>query len=284
MITGAAGKALVVFAMIAIAGCSKEPSNNLPRGFSPSADPLPTQSTDESLTETDYITLGVPAVDRAWSGPDFTRAAEGLSRLAAHNPRALPRYQSERSGAVFSRITSTQNFEIIVDPSLPISARMPTAMEQMQSLNSIMKTYLAIHAQGAISFSETVELLGASLRLIQRVIPMVEKFATTLYKNDPTYEVRLAGIEQMKVGFAQVVTGTIYTFEDSSLSLEQRQRLLSYLSETLPQLIAFLPAGSRQEIVQRLVVLADDAKFGDLQGELRKLCSQINTELSVAKP
>jgi hypothetical protein len=67
-----------------------------------------TIETDESLTVEQYLGLGVPPPDRAWQAEDYKKAGRVFSKLSREQ---LPRFESPRSGEIFARIVSLDNFD-----------------------------------------------------------------------------------------------------------------------------------------------------------------------------
>src|SRR5260370_856235 len=198
-----------ILGLFVMMGCDGKPArvDDPPRHVPASTQTLP----DESLTSEEYIRLGVPAFDRPWSASDMQRAWKSLTSIAQENQRHLPRHQSERSGVVFARITTTENFELFRNQSLPLQARMAQAGEYMQALNQINKLYLAALLQKAVSGSDFGELIGAEFQFIVVQLELVDQFVPTLDKNDPTYETRLKGLERIKIGLGQMVAGGLET-------------------------------------------------------------------------
>src|ERR1017187_6411407 len=114
------GPAYARFLCIALLfGCQSRPATQypeLPAGPMPAPEALANGKTiatpeDRSLTADEYLRLGVPVVDPAWTGGEMRTAAAVLKDVAKADPSHLPRYRSERSGVLFARMTSAQNIE-----------------------------------------------------------------------------------------------------------------------------------------------------------------------------
>ena len=76
----------------------------------------------------EYIRLGMPAYDRDWSAKDMVNAAKVLASIEQRGNQYLPRYKSDRSGVVFARIISPDNFEFLLKHDIPLKVRMPEAI------------------------------------------------------------------------------------------------------------------------------------------------------------
>jgi hypothetical protein len=227
---------------------------------------------DESLPADQYIPLGLPAYDRPWTGQDMTVAAGKLQTLAATAPQQLPRRKSAKSGAMFDRITGRDNLAFFRSQSLPLSARLPQAMEYLQSLNAILKTYLAAMQAGKVSGGELVDLLAAELSVVQVALELVDEFVPTLSKDDPKYPVRMAGLERMRQGLATMVSGTLTALTESRVyDVDSRSRLLARSIETFPGIVPKLTAPSRAEVRRRLDELVDDPSVRELRAQVIEL-------------
>src|SRR5262245_66468073 len=109
--------------LIVACGCGATPGTPpRPPDTGPGRPPI---SADPSLTPEEYLKAGVPAWEKPWSAEDMAAAARALSAVAEKDPRSLPRYQSERSGPLFARITAADNLDRFKDPSLPLDQRFP---------------------------------------------------------------------------------------------------------------------------------------------------------------
>jgi hypothetical protein len=254
---------------LGLSGCSKGPQST-------PVDPLPqSEPEDLSLDSAEYIRLGVPDPDREWSAADMKRAFEALSALAEKDPRQLPRYKSSRSGTCFARITDKRNLRSFRERSVPIKTRLPQAMTFAESSKQILKLYMAALLKGAGVRGELIELMGAQLRLMTVMLELAEEFVPTLDKNDPTYPTRIQAAAALKGDLATVVTGCLLTLSEDPYSIEDRQRLLDYLEETLPSIMPQLLPGARAETLHRIEKLTEDPSLRKLHPALRRLLGRL---------
>lgn len=253
-----------------------------PGGQNSNAPADPKAPRDESLTSEEYIRLGLAAPDREWSGNDIVEAEKIFASLAHKGYQQLPRYQSERSGEIFARLTSPQNLNLFRNRSLPLDARLPQSLSYLQASNQILKLYLSAFLKKEVRDSELVELIGAQFRATVVVFELVEEFLPTLKKDDPKYQVRMQGLEQMKRGLASVVAGGLQTItERKSYRGSELARLVGYMQETFPLIVSRLPLDARTETLIRLEKLQADSAMKDLQPGLREL--HLKVKASVPK-
>jgi hypothetical protein len=91
------------------------------RGIKPvTADP----PRDESPTAQQYIERGLPAPDRTWSAEDLAQAAKVLGSFKAAEYANLPRYESPKSGAGFSRMVARENIDAFMKQGFRLSSRL----------------------------------------------------------------------------------------------------------------------------------------------------------------
>jgi len=244
----------------------------------------PKAPSDESFASDEYIRLGLPAYDRVWFGNDMARVQKVLTSLAQDDYRHLPRYKSERSGDVFARLTSPQNLELFRDRSLPLEARFPQALNHLQVTNQILKLYLSGFVKNEIADSELVELMAAQFRSSVVMLELVDEFIPTIKKDDPTYQVRMQGLEKIRLGLAGLVASGLQTLtERKSYRKSELIRLVAYMQESFPLIVPRLPPGARMETMSELERMQEDPAMKDLQPGLGELCSMIKHSMEKAK-
>lgn len=279
--------AALVTVSIAGWGCGEAPTPSLETGNQqtgtsdgrPAATSAPADDRDESLTSAEYIRLGMPAHDRDWAGNDMMEVQKILTALAEQGFRKLPRYQSERSGDVFARITSAQNLEILQNRTLPLDARFPNALNHFQANAQLMKLYLTGFLRQEVRDSELIELIGSQLRLTVVVLDLTDEFLPRIDRND---QARMRGLEQMKRGMANVVAGSLTTLTETELYREsERARLVGYMQDAFPQIVPRLQPASRDETLVRLRKMQEDDALKPLRPGLRELLGKV--EAAVAR-
>ena len=265
----------ITVSSLVLGGCSRKPAS-IPR-VTPAAT---VAIADESLTSDEYIRHGLPAPDREWSGNDMQQAEKVLTVLVQAGNRNLPRFQSERSGEVFSRLTSARNLGMLRDRSLPLGIRFPQGLAYFQSGNQIFKLYVAARLTNEVSDSELVEFAGAILRVTVVMLDLVDEFLPTIKKEDPTYQVRMDGVKTMKLGLAGIVAGGLQTLTDIERDRDSELlRLVDYMQETFPLIVPRLPPGSRTETMLRLEKMQQDPALQNIHPALKVLQGKVQDAL-----
>lgn len=78
---------------------------------------------DHSLTPEEYHKLGMPDHKNVWVLDDYFKSTVTLGSLKINNLLSLPRKDSEKSGAVFSRLVNKDNLAFVNDTTLPLHTR-----------------------------------------------------------------------------------------------------------------------------------------------------------------
>jgi hypothetical protein len=214
----------------------------------------------------------------------MAKAAKVLAAVAEHAPGQLPRYQSERSGAVFARLTDVQNHEFFRNRSLPLDGRLQLAAAYTAAANQVYMLYLTSFLKHATGDSELVELLGAQFRMAVLLLELVDEKLPTVRKDDPAYESRMAGLEKMKGGLAMMVAGGLQILtEKDSYRTAERMRMLAYMQETVPKIVPRLPAGARAELLVRLEGSATNEALKVLQPAFEQLHAAVRRAAEAAR-
>lgn len=272
---------LLVLMSILVTGCSEPPADLVPG--TPAASGVPVAAAevseaqppaDRSLALNEYLESGIPSIDRTWSGVDLERAVGILEQIASRNGGHVPRYQSPSSGGVFDRLTTERNLELYRNRSLPLEARFPDAMQYLQAVNQLAKLYVKEYLENSVGDSELVEVVGATLRITVVMLELVNEFLPTLDPADPTYPTRMAGLQQMKSGMAEVVAGALQTLTEPHRTSELK-RLCNYLAATLPAIFPELSEGGRTEAKIQLQTFLNDPKMQRLNPELQAIVSAV---------
>jgi hypothetical protein len=273
-----ASQALLLAAVGCSSGSPPSPSVTEPPKLPPTTPVARRPSLpDKSLSTDEYIRLGMPNPDHVWSSHEMNEAAICLRKLTARGYERMPRYQSDRSGDVFSRITSVDNYARFRDKKLPMAGRLPEVGTYSQALSEIYQTYLNAFAKYGTLDAEAVEMMGICLRSSVAMSEVADEFLATLDRTDGKYPVRLAGLERMKKGFAEVMLGALMMIGE--LPDEQRQardRLAAYLVETCPPLVSGMPKDSKGAIMAKLQTMAKSPPAPELRDTFEGLLATIN--------
>lgn len=260
------------------------PASNSPAAATPAS--YPPAPRDESLTVDEYLKAGMPAHDRDWIGVDMQTLTGVLKNLTVNDRGLLPRYQSEKSGEIFRRMTNPGNLLAYRSSGGALAARMPLFLAHYESQSQLLKLYLTGFVEEKTSANELIELGGLGLRSSAMMCELLNEILPTLDKEDPSYPVRLQGLEKTRQSLALAVAGALTMLSDFEkvCPATDRKRLVGYLEESMPAIWPELPEASRKEMDIRLEAMSKDGRFQDLQPELGTVAAKSRTISNQIKP
>jgi hypothetical protein len=211
----------------------------------------------------EYREHGGPPPDRTWTARDYA-AADKVLRKMMEAGRGLPKYQHATTGALFARMTSSDNLAALSDDSQPLMNRLGEAVEMQGAANRTLKLYIGAVAQGYSD--EGVEVMAHQAAMWSRMLPLTDQFMATLSPSDPKYQVRMEGFAKMRRGVGLFIDGALITMTESRLyGGPALARFARHLKTSLPILVTVLPEERRPLVRKRLTELA--AAVGDSQLE-----------------
>ncbi len=250
---------VMVTACLCIGSCAEEPAGPQSSGF---AAGQPDDATDRSLTPEQYLTLGMPAVDRPWTSADYEAARQALLALARKDPRRLPHHRSTQSAAVIERLCDQENLGLIRNSSLPVQPRFRESLDLLGAHNAICKIYLQAQVRDPRYVADLLRMQSFSLYAVAAQLDLCDQFTRTLDPRDPSYPVRIEGLAKMKRGLAIMVRGILLTLvENKGRDLETRRILANSFADVYPTIAVSLLPLSRKELdtrVAELVIAEND--------------------------
>lgn len=97
---------------------------------------------DNSLRVEQYQSLGMPEPEKVWNAAEYKRAVKVIKGYYDVDKWSIPRKGSPYSGALFERMTKTENFEIIADKTQNIQERLREHDDLMRSVGQLMAMYI----------------------------------------------------------------------------------------------------------------------------------------------
>lgn len=200
--------------------------------------PVPDVPLDTSLTWPIYRAAGVPEIDTAWSVEDYRRGVQVFGKMASASRAELPRRDSERSGGVFGRLVSLDNFSG-VGASDAAEARARLGEDYLAVFPGLLQLYSP--ASDALDFAvEQGELIVALLELLKLSLDASRLHAAANTAWGERYERQKA----MTVGVLHGVRAML--LEEQRYTAELRQRLQGKAARLAPQLVSHLDVDQRR--------------------------------------
>lgn len=239
----------------------------------PVSQPAPPAEQDRSLGLEQYVELGVPSPERTWSAQDYALAMKALSEIAQKDPAQLPRYQSERSGPLFARLTAYDNMDSLESLQLAPLAQVQTAGAMLGPASQILMLYLQAHSTSNSFATEMIELQAFTLHAAVAVLEAMDSVPRSEVRNRDAFE---SGLAQMQSGFGKMVSGALATLSEREVySDEDRTRFLGRLMQDLPRLLPLLQPLTRREVPVRIDELLANERSPQVKRELESLRSAV---------
>ncbi len=243
----------------------------------------PPDAPDQSATAAEFRRIGIPDWDRIWTGEDMAQAEEVLSRLSQRGFQYFPRYESERSGAVFARLTSLDNLKPFTDSKVPLSVRFSAANQFLGPTNQILELYFTGQSRSKIRVIEVVEVMALQLHVAKLNMELVEQAVPELDKSDPKYPERMGELEGVKRGIAGLILGGIaYLTEGKRDRQPDLKRLVIAMQETFPPLFTRVTMSSRETCLAKLDRVIHHPRMKDLKPDLIELKEKVLEALSAS--
>ncbi|HVV88058.1 MAG TPA: hypothetical protein VHE35_33690 [Kofleriaceae bacterium] len=195
--------------------------------------------------------------DRLWRLDDFRRLA------ATEGCGPLPRYGSPQ----FARMTDLGALDVIDPPGRPVAERMATLVDFVDVERTLLKRY----AMACGDPASALAVATTNLELYARLLPLTEAFLATFPPDDPSRDVRLQGLDEMKEGVVDSATGAALMVRGNHYAKPLRD-VGHRLGTVLATLRAALAPGALDGAIGNLDVPADDdddASRRALREELR---------------
>ncbi len=234
---------------------------------------------DESLPTAKLMEAGVPAPDRDWMPDDYRRLAIALRAIVNENPRKLPRFDSENSGAIMRRLVDAGNFRVLHDRKFPLNVRLPQALVLLPAISDLAMIYAEASARGESFDRELVEVMAFMAGTGVEVWTLVDEMLSTLTPEERAG--RASALGTIRSGSAHIVQGALGTFtEVGTYRPAELVRFATLLEPYLPLLIRRLTPDSITEAVVRLRTLASEAQDPALAAALKELLSAVEAGAS----
>lgn len=247
----------------------------------PTSEPKPAASKldppDRSLKTSEYLDAGVPTIDHPWTGNELNDALKVLKSISQSDASRLPRYKSDRSGDLFSRISSDENLNPLRDESRPAKDRLSDSITYIEASNQMTKMYLESARTQATGGEEVVELVGSNLRLAIAIVKAINEYRPMLDKSEAGYAHRLDNLIAIQNGLGAMIAGSIQLLaEPQTYKSAELKRLLGYQQDAVSAVFLDLPKDAQEDIKTRLDKYSKDGQMSYLNPELGKLLEKIN--------
>lgn len=209
----------------------------------------------------------MPPAERVWSAHDYETALDLLRRTA---PESLPRIGAH--APVMERIVNPNNLAPLQDNAMPLDQRLRAGAGLVQSTTEILRLYLGALSKDPGRNDDIIWLEAFMLEEADILVGLSEENLSHIDPQSGVYAARRNGVDDMKKGLVQVLSGCIMSLQAKSpASEEARSHMAQVLKAEWPRIAALLPAEARGEmngVLKRLVENEPDpavkAAFADI--------------------
>lgn len=233
----------------------------------------PSAKPGTSLPTVNYRELGFPATDRVWTPADYQVALRIMRGLSGDQ---YPSSANPASALVMHRLTNPANLELFLDRTVPLDQRLEPCLDLFDAAKAIAWLYAAAHRKNPRIADDYMQMQGFLLQGVVAELSLLDEFVPTLDQEDPTYATRMAGLEKMKTGIAQMLLGLLLVMEDRQrYSSEAREQFAGIFSATFPTIAAQLPVQTQAKFAGTIGRIARE--------ESNPVVKSALTELDAAK-
>lgn len=127
---------------------------------------------DYTLTPEEYREMGLPDHTSTWDYEDYKEACIVLNNIKAVKPFSLPRKDSKRSEAVFSRLTDPGNLEFLMDESLSLHERAYRIQPYIDLQGCFVTVYTSTSQSEQYYNRELIDLYIFGLTIAQEMLDL----------------------------------------------------------------------------------------------------------------
>lgn len=237
-----------------------------------------------------YLGQAIPDIQRPWSSGDYQHLIEALQQVNKTQANALPKRSGEFTGPIYRRMVSTENLQAQLNIYRPLESRQHEAREALFQLKELMRLYFDFTAPKQPYAAEALGLMSYSLNQQAVLFTLTTEFWMSLSPSEQRNPVRLNGLTETKAGAALLTKSAL-----DYLGLTQqfaRADLVLYsaeLSKQLPSLFVHLSNDTRQQLLQRINLIAKShtypavrSNFASLQPVLVALQDDMQKQISAS--
>lgn len=228
---------------------------------------------DRSLTVKEYVDRGIPSVDKPWTADDQKKAVLVLLTMSVKESDKLPRFESARSGAVFSRLVDTGVRERFLDRKIATEKRFNEAGNEFETRYIILQAYLAAFVKNGVGNAEMVEISASTLRIAGTFLVVLDEYFATIPEDDPRYARKAKSRQKIESGVRDMVMGAVLNVvvKEEPYDMKARKRMIVHLKVDVPAFFYRVRLRERARILSKLQSGIGEPHLKECQAELKEL-------------
>lgn len=217
----------------------------------------------------DYQAIGFPKADRLWAPADYQTALRAMKGLSIDQ---YPSNSNPASSPVIHSLTNLDNLAPFLDRTVPLDQRLLPCVDLIDAANAITAMYAGAQRRNPRIADDYLQMQGFVLHGVVAELSLLDEFVPTLDPQDPSYAIRMEGLEKMRAGMTQILTGALLVMGDRNrFSSNARAQFAVSLSSTFPTIAAQLPARTKTRFEDTIRRIAGEESNAAVRSALTKL-------------
>ena len=224
---------------------------------------------DLSLTVKEYQSKGMPDIDTIWSEDKLMKAHITLGSIRTKNFRTLPRKDSKKSGAVFSRIVSKENLSFLNDPSKSLHDKAYQIQSVGPFLNEIGRMYTDNFRSEQYYSEELIDIYISEMYARKRMLELAEEIMNSKEPADMSMQ---SGRPAIVNGYVNLITNLIGQQNNTkAFSGRELKRLNREVSRSISENMRYLDSESKQKISNEIKKTGEKSSSRYIRRNFRKV-------------
>ena len=220
---------------------------------------------DHSLSVADYVAKGMPALDKAWDGRDYEKAAEVLDAL---DNDQLPHAASPRSGPVMARLTDPANLATCGNRATPLLQRVDPCGHLANGAVWVARLYYLSAKRDSAYADDFLDTVGFLVESTAAEADEMGEFAQRNVGASADAQ-RTAVLGDARAHLVRETGAILRILADrQSASDAARVRFAKTLVANFPAIAAQLPPDSAEDFRRKLHDMAETDKSPDVRAAL----------------
>lgn len=224
---------------------------------------------DLSLTVKEYQKVGMPDPSKTWKNYDYVNANLSLGSLHTTNPFCLPRKDSKKSGALFSRFVNIENLSFLDDTTISLRDR-ALLVQHFQQLHNQLSNFYNNELEGKPYYNrELIDLHIFRLLVNEKMLELAGKIMNSKEESDLSMQ---SGLKKVQYNYLKLIYMLLDVQSKSKdYPGDDLKRLSTEISRSLILNQIWMEPSLRQEIIVRIQDIIKKSSSAAVKKNYRKV-------------
>jgi hypothetical protein len=210
---------------------------------------------DLSFTLKEYEERGMPDIKNPWSERDLMKAHITLGTIRTKSFQSMPRKESSRSGALFSRIVSKDNLAFLNDPGMALHDMAFQIQTTSSFLNDLGRMYTDNLKPQQYYHEELIEIFIYEIFVKEKMLELAERIKNSKVPDDISMQ---RGHKSIVNGYVNLITTMIKNQEKTkAFSARELRRLNKEVAVSISNNIKYLDSESKQKLTEEIKSISE---------------------------